>query len=114
MPIYLDEDLSQHKLVWALRSRGFDVLTSLDAGMNGQGDDSQLTFAASQGRVLVTGNARDFALLHRDWLRQGRRHAGIVLIRQQRYSTGDIVRRLLRLTSSHADETSGLYYLSNF
>jgi Domain of unknown function (DUF5615) len=90
------------------------MLTSFEAGMNGQSDDSHLAFAASQGRLLVTANARNFAQLHRDWLRQGSTDAGIILVPQQRYSTGEIVRRLLRFASSGANMTSRLYYLSNF
>ena len=70
--LYLDEDMSRHQLIWALRARSFDVLTSFEAGMNAQSDDAQLSFAASQGRLLLTANARDFARLHRDWLCQGR------------------------------------------
>lgn len=78
--LYLDEDMSRHQLVWALRARGFDVLTSFEAGMNGQVDDCQLRFAASHGRMLLTANVRDFAQLHRDWLRQGRGHSGTVRV----------------------------------
>ncbi len=48
------------------------------------------------------------------WMEQGRLHLGIVIIPQQRYSIGEIVRRILRLTSSEFDLTGGLYYLSNF
>jgi len=112
--LYLDEDLSRHQLIWALRARGFDVLTSFEAGMNAQSDHAQLGFAASKGRLLVMANVRDFAQLHRDWLCHGRTHSGIMLVPQQRYSTGELVRRLLRATPSGIETISGLYYLSNF
>jgi hypothetical protein len=112
--LYLDEDMSRHQLVWALRARGFDVSSSFAAGMNGQSDASQLRFAASQGRMVLTANVRDFVQFHKDWLGQGRPHSGIVLVPQQRYSTGEIVRRLLRAAASRVQENSGLYYLSNF
>ena len=82
--------------------------------MNGQSDDSQLGFAASHGRLFLTAHARDFARLHRDWLQQGRTHSGIILVPRQRYSTGEIVRRLLRAAASGVEEISGLYYLSSF
>ena len=82
--------------------------------MNGQSDDSQLSFAASQDRLLLTANVRDFAQLHRDWLRLGRSHSGIMLVPQQRYSTGEMVRRLLRAAAYGLKEISGLYFLSNF
>ncbi len=98
----------------ALRSRGVDVLSSLDAGMNARDDESQLILAAAQGRVLVSANARDFAVLHREWMERGQPHFGVLIIPQQRYSTGEIVRRTLRLASAGFDSRNGLYYLSNF
>ena len=114
MKFYFDEDSAQHRLVAALRSQAIDVVTSLEAGMNGQEDESQLTRAVAGGRALVSANARDFASLHRAWAEQGRSHFGILIVPQQRFSTGEIVRRMLRLSSSRFDLTNGLYYLSNF
>lgn len=111
---YFDEDSAQHRLIAALRSHAIDVMTSLDAGMNARDDESQLNLAAARGRVLVSANACDFALLHREWAEQGRSHFGVLIIPQQRYSTGEIVRRMLRLSSSRFDMRNGLYYLSNF
>ena len=55
---YLDEDMSRHQLIWALRARGFDVLTSFEAGMNAQSDDAQLGFAASKGHLAHGERAR--------------------------------------------------------
>ena len=86
---YFDEDSAQHRLVSALRSHSIDVTTFLDSGMSARDDESQLIFAAAQGRVLVSGNARDFASLHCDWMGQGRSHFGILIIPRQRYSTGE-------------------------
>jgi len=82
--------------------------------MNARDDESHLMFAAAQGRVMVSANVCDFASLHRGWAEQGGTHFGILIIPQQRYSTGEIVRRMLRVDSSRFDLTSGLYYLSNF
>jgi hypothetical protein len=111
---YFDEDSCQHRLIAALRSHGIDVLSSLDAGMNARADESHLIFAAAQGRVLVSANVRDFASLHRKRVELGGSHCGVLIIPQQRYSTGEIVRRILRVDSSRFDLTNGLYYLSNF
>ena len=82
--------------------------------MSARDDESQLILADAQSRILVSANARDFASLHREWLERGRSHSGILIIPQQRYSTGEIIRRILRLTSSGFDLSSGIYYLSNF
>ena len=114
MKFYFDEDSAQRRLIAALRSHAIDVVTSLEAGMNARDDESHLILAASQGRVLVSANARDFASLHREWLEQSQSHCGVLIIPQQRYSTGEIVHGLLRVASSGIDLTGGLYYLSNF
>jgi hypothetical protein len=82
--------------------------------MNARDDESQLTLAVSQDRVLVSANACDFVSLHSKWLEQERAHFGIRIIPQQRFSTGEIVRRMLRLVSSRPDLAIGLHYPSNF
>lgn len=90
------------------------MISSIDAGMNERSDESQLVFATALGRVLISANARDFAAMHRTWLESGRSHFGILIIPQQRYSTGETVRRLLRVASSGIQPRNGIYYLSNF
>ncbi len=114
MKFYFDEDSAQHRLVAALRSHAIDVTTFLDSGMKARDDESQLMLASAQGRILVSANTRDFAALHCEWLERGRSHSGILIIPQQRYSTGEIVRRFLRLTTSGLELSGGIYYLSNF
>jgi Domain of unknown function (DUF5615) len=111
---YFDEDSAQHRLVAALRSHALDVVTCLDAGMNARDDESHLILAAEQGRVLISSNAGDFASQHRQWLVQERLQSGIPIIPKQRYSTGEIVRRILRVPSSRFDVASGIYYCQTF
>ena len=50
--LYFDEDAVQHALEEALRKRGVDVLTALDADMLEESDEQQLQYAASLGRAL--------------------------------------------------------------
>jgi hypothetical protein len=76
--LYLDEDSIRHGLVQALRARGVDVLTALEAGMGERLDDENLEYAAAEGRVLYTCNISDFSRLHAAWLNQGRSHAGLL------------------------------------
>ena len=111
---YFDEDSAQHRLIAALRTHAVDVVTSLEAGMNPRDDETQLVFAAGYARILVSANVSDFAALHREWMERERMHSGISIVPQQRYSTGEIVRRLLRLNSTKIDLANGLYYLSYF
>ena len=85
-------------LVRALRLRGVDVMTSLDAGLANSTDEEQLEYAARDERTLYSFNVSDFMALHTSWLAAGKHHAGIILGQQQRYSVGEQMRRLVRLT----------------
>jgi hypothetical protein len=102
--LYLDEDSMRRSLVRALRARGVDVITALDCGMIQRDDREHLAYASERGRVVCTFNVADFCRLHTEYLSQGRRHAGIILMRQQRLSVGEQLRRLLRLTASKSSE----------
>jgi hypothetical protein len=66
--------------------------------------------------VLYTANRGDFTRLHRDWLAQGKHHAGIIVMTQQRYSTGEQVRRLeaMQRELSSSDFIDRLEFLSNW
>lgn len=102
---YVDEDASEHAVIDALRSRDIDLLTTLEANRTGANDEDQLDFAVVQGRALYTLNVKDFARIHREYLQRGRRHFGIVIIPEQRYSVGEKIRRLAGLlTTATADD----------
>ena len=103
---YFDEDVMVSAVVAALRTAGIDVLTVREAGMRGRDDLSQLAFAVEQQRTTVTSNIPDFARLHAACMRQGRRHAGMVLVPQQHFGTGETIQRLIRL--AHAFEPDGM------
>ena len=103
--LYMDEDAMDQALVQALRARGVVVITALDAGMIERDDADHLDYATEQGSVLCSFNVGDFYHLHSDYVAQGKPHAGIILMRQQHYSVGEQMRRLLRLIASKsADE----------
>jgi predicted nuclease of predicted toxin-antitoxin system len=98
--LYFDEDSMHRGLVRALRARGGDVTTALDVGMIEREDTEHLDYATEQGRVLCTFNGGDFYRLHSDHLSHGKRHAGIILMQQRRFSVGEQMRRLLRLIAN--------------
>jgi len=102
--LYVDEDSMRHALVEALRARGVDVLTAVEAGMIERKDEEHLEYATVQGRVLYTFNVGDFYRLHTAFLKQGKSHAGIILARQQRYPVGEQMRRLLKLIAAKSAE----------
>ena len=93
---FTDEDL-YGAIAAALRRAKVDVCSTPEVGRRGHSDESQLEWASAQGRVLVTFNVAHFTELHATWLRQGRRHAGIVVSSQR--PIGDVVRRLMHLST---------------
>lgn len=102
--LYFDEDSQNTRLIRALRDRGVDVVAAWDAGMRQRDDEEPLLLATQQGRVLYGFNVGDFYRLHTEFLTQGRTHAGIVLAKQQHYSIGEQLRRLLRLIATRSAE----------
>jgi len=102
--LYFDEDSMRRSLVKALRARGVDVITALDAEMIERKDVEHLDYATKQGRILCTSNVGDFYRLHTDYIGRDKPHAGIILMRQHHYSVGEQMRRLLRLIASRSAE----------
>lgn len=74
--LYADENFPL-PVVAALRTLGFDVLTSHEAGNAGKAvpDEAVLEYATSQGRAVLTINRKHFLKLHQ----ASPSHAGIVL-----------------------------------
>ena len=92
--IYLDEDVYT-AVALGLRRRGFDVLTTNEAGRRSCSDGEQLRFASAEARVLVTFNRGDFARLHAEHLASGEQHSGIIVSRQA--GIGPVVKALSKL-----------------
>jgi hypothetical protein len=110
---FTDEDVFS-AVAPALRAAGSDAVSTTEANRLGETDESQLEWAATNGRVLVTFNVSDFARLHAEWLASGRHHAGIVVSEQR--PVGDTIRRILRLAAAvdAASFQDRLEYLSSW
>jgi hypothetical protein len=100
LKIYFDEDAMDSDLVAALRSRGVEAVTALDAGLIGKTAEEQLAFATEQQCVLYTFNVSDFYRLHTRWTGANKGHGGMILAAQQRFPVGEQLRRILRLRAS--------------
>lgn len=111
--LFLDEDVPEAVAV-GLRLRGYDVLTTRQAGRRGLTDAQQLDYAHSQGRLLFTHNIADFAKLHVEYVRKGREHSGILLARQ--LPIGFTVKAMLKFLSSSKAKDVGnqLVWLSEW
>ncbi|MDI6793469.1 MAG: DUF5615 family PIN-like protein [bacterium] len=81
LKLYLDEDLSP-VLAKALRSKGFDVISSHETGMNGKSDEEQLKYATSQQRAILSFNVGDYAILAKSFYQEKHDHFGIIVSRK--------------------------------
>lgn len=102
--LYLDEDAQRGSLLKALRERGVDVETANEAGLVKVPDERHLVYATAQSRALYSFNIGDYNRLHAECLQRNETHAGIILAPQQRYSTGEQLRRLLRIINTKTAE----------
>ncbi|MBM4296453.1 MAG: hypothetical protein FJ143_01800 [Deltaproteobacteria bacterium] len=89
-----------HALVRGLRARGVDVVTALEEGMIERDDEAHMEFAAKAGRALYSFNVGDFYYLHGKYVAEDKEHAGVILTRQQQFTVGEQLRRLLRLIAN--------------
>jgi hypothetical protein len=78
--LYTDEMLPA-RLASVLRQHGYDVVSCHDVRRANRAipDEDQLSYAAAQGRAILTYNMVDYVPLDQSWKAAGRRHAGIVL-----------------------------------
>jgi predicted nuclease of predicted toxin-antitoxin system len=102
--LYFDRHI-MNRLAVDLRGRGFDVLTTQEAGKDTASDEEQLAFATVENRAILTFNIRDFGPLHEQWQEAGRPHAGIIVSQQlgsRQY--GLLLQRMLRFLNHFIGE----------
>jgi len=81
MRFLLDAHISGRTVGKALTEGGYDV-RAIDSEIELEGlpDPKVLELAATEGRILVTANIRDFEPLLREWAGEGRSHSGVILV----------------------------------
>lgn len=105
--LYIDADVTP-KLARLLRERKFDAVSAHEVGNAESEDSEQLAYAASQGRVILTYNAKDYAPLLDEYWWAGREHHGIIVSEQ--LPIGELLRRVLRfLNTVTVDEMRNNY-----
>ena len=97
--LYLDEHIWR-KLPAELRERGFDAVSVSEAGREGLPDEEQWSFAAAEGRALLTfdKDGGRFVDLVAEWFYAGRSHHGLIVSAQ--LPRGELFRRVLNLLNS--------------
>ena len=79
MKYYLDEDIS-YKVAEILRRQGIDTISVHEVRKVQASDKSQLEFATSQGRIMVTRNRDDYIRLTVQFFNEFRIHHGVLII----------------------------------
>lgn len=67
MRLFADEDV-YNELKQLLTESGHDVVSPIELGLRGAGDEMCFLHAASDARTIITHNGKDFSLLHRAWM----------------------------------------------
>ncbi len=111
--IYTDHNVSLQVAV-LLRALGHRVLTAREAGRDRASDDEHLLLAAQSGSVLITGDWKDFRLLHSAWQRWSvawhvsSPHAGILVVPQR--PEVELARAIASFFALGLPTTNELYY----
>jgi predicted nuclease of predicted toxin-antitoxin system len=105
--LLLDEHYAA-EIAIQLRGVGHDVVTVLEQSLTGTDDERLLALAGSDGRALLTNNARDFIPIVARWAQSGESHCGLVLtsdssMPRARSSVGLYVRTLRSLMDSNPE-----------
>jgi len=79
MKLYLDEDISP-KVSVILRKKGMDAVSAHETGMLEASDVGQLSYAAAEGRAMVTRNRDDFITLTVQFFEALKQHKGLIIV----------------------------------
>lgn len=82
----------------AAEARGHDVRAlDQEPALEGLDDEEALATAASEQRILVTHNIRDFPSILREWAAVQRSHAGVILVYGIDHREFDLIMRGIEL-----------------
>jgi hypothetical protein len=79
--LFLDAHISGPRIARALREAGHDARAAdEERELDGLTDEELLSIAATEGRLFVTFDVKDFPTIARRWAEAGRTHAGCAIV----------------------------------
>jgi Domain of unknown function (DUF5615) len=79
--LFLDAHISGPRIAHALREAGHDARAAdEERELDGLTDEELLLIAATEGRIFVTFDVKDFPTIARRWAEAGRTHAGCAIV----------------------------------
>lgn len=97
--LYFDHNVIR-AVLFGLRSRGVDVIDTLEDGTSRLRDEALFERVQSFGRVLFTHDS-DFLRISAARLGRGESHHGIIYVQQRKLSIGEMVENLEFLAKSY-------------
>lgn len=81
MRLFLDAHISGPRIARALREDGHDVRAAdEERNLDGMADEQLLELAASENRVMITFDVKDFTVISRRWAEAGKQHSGLGIV----------------------------------
>lgn len=119
MNLYLDDNITDRRLMVQLRQAGHDVVIPTEAGQDGASDATHWAYAIHQNRILLTQDVNDFTDLHDLILAAGGHHPGLLLLYTENDPTRDmtvrsIVVAIAKLKTAEMPLVDQLYLLNHW
>ena len=103
MRLYLDDNLTDRRVVAALRRVGHTVVLPSEVGRAGAPDARHFAEAIHHAAVLLTRNYQDFIDLHDLIVAAGGSHPGLLLVYLENDPTRDLTPRGIAVAVSRLD-----------
>lgn len=112
MRLLLDAHLSGPRIAQALRHRGHDVRAAdEERALDGWPDEDLLALAATEGRIMVTFDVKDFPGIVGRWSEAQRPHAGcMILVGIDHGELGTVARVIEGQLAARPDQTAWTDY----
>lgn len=106
---YLDSHIPKEVAI-QLRAKNVDAIHCAEIGMEDASDEEHLTYAAENGRIMVTCDPGIEYELHYKWIAAGKRHMGIAFFRgEDQCKSISVVFNELMFLWEAANDASDLY-----
>jgi hypothetical protein len=79
--LFLDAHISARRIAAPLRQHGHDVRSAdEERELDGLDDEQMLSIAATEQRIFITFDVKDFPVIARRWAEAGQAHAGCAIV----------------------------------
>ena len=119
MRLYLDDNITDRRVVAQLHRMSHVVLLPAAVGYSGASDAKHLAYAIREGYVLLTQNYQDFLDLHDLILTAGGHHSGLLLLYTEHDPTRDMTPRriavaITKLEAARVPLANQVYVLNHW